>query len=349
MSPQLPSAPITAPPASDGGPVLEIRDLRTSFRLRRGTVRAVDGVDLRIGRGERVGIVGESGCGKSTLALSVMRLIHTPGASITGSVRLEGVELLALSEDQMTRVRGARAAMVYQDPYTFLNPVLRVGDQIAEALRAHRGMSREEARAETLSLLARLHLPHPAAILDAYPHQLSGGQRQRIVIGMAIACRPALLIADEPTTALDVTVQAQTLRLIRELVRDLGMSLLLISHDLSVVAALCDRVYVMYAGQIVESGPVDSLYGGAKHPYTAALLGATTTLLAPRRQFAVIPGAPPDLANPPDGCRFAARCPQRMARCADPPPTVPVARGWEASCWLPEPPAEPACGTETGS
>jgi len=320
--------------AANGEAVLEIEDLRTSFRLRRGTVRAVDGVDLFVRRSERVGIVGESGCGKSTLALSVMRLIQTPGASITGSVRLGGLDLLALAEDEMTQVRGARVAMVYQDPYTFLNPVFRVGDQIAESLIAHRGMSIADARTETLALLAKLQLPQPASIIDAYPHQLSGGQRQRIVIGMAIACRPALLIADEPTTALDVTVQAQTLRLIGRLVADLGMSLLLISHDLSVIAALCDRVYVMYAGQIVESGPVEALYGGARHPYTSALFGATTTLLDPKREFTVIPGAPPDLASPPSGCRFAVRCPHRMDRCAQPPPPFTAGPGWDARCWL---------------
>lgn len=314
--------------------VLEVRDLRTLYRLRRGTVRAVDGIDLVVRRGERVGVVGESGSGKSTLAFSLLRLIRPPGEVVGGKVLLEGVNLLSLSERETTEFRGARIGMVYQDPFTYLNPVLPVGEQIVESLITHRGMSRKQAREETIDLLARLDLPVPQKIIDAYPHQLSGGQRQRIVIGMAIACRPALLIADEPTTALDVTVQAQILELLNDLTRELGMALLLISHDLSVISAVCDRVYVMYAGQIVEAGPMAALYRSPKHPYTSALLGASATLMGRRQRFSVISGQPPDLANPPSGCRFADRCPFRMPVCADSPPHFPVEGAWSAACWL---------------
>ena len=319
---------------SDQLPVLEVMGLRTVYRLRRGMVQAVDGVDLTVNRRERVGVVGESGSGKSTLAFSIIRLILPPGEIVEGSVAVEGVDLLTLREEELNRVRGTRIAMIYQDPLTYLNPVLRIGDQIAESLITHQGMTRQEARAEVVHLLERLRLPSPRTLIDVYPHQLSGGQRQRVVIGIAIACRPALLIADEPTTALDVTVQAEILMLIDELVQELGMSLLLISHDLGVIASVCDRVNVMYAGQIIETGPSAALYQSPKHPYTAALLGASTTLLEPRRRFATIPGAPPDLVRPVAGCRFADRCPARMPICAEFPPAVQVGPEWQASCWL---------------
>jgi len=314
--------------------VLDVQDLHTIYRLRRRQVRAVDGVHLTVRRGERVGVVGESGSGKSTLAFSILRLLRPPGEIVGGRVVFEGLDLLSLGERQMTEVRGARIGLVYQDPFTYLNPVLTVGNQIMEPFVVHRQMSRQQAREETVRLLDRLELPSPRKVIDAYPHQLSGGQRQRVVIGMAIACRPTLLIADEPTTALDVTVQAQILELLNGLVQEFGMSLLLISHDLSVVSAVCDRVYVMYAGQIVESGPMAALSRSPHHPYTAALLGSSTTVLERKRRFSVIPGVPPDLANPPAGCRFADRCAFRMPVCGRVPPHFPIDDRWSAACWL---------------
>jgi len=314
--------------------ILEVESLRVEYRLRRSIVPAVDGVDLSVGGGERVGVVGESGSGKSTLAFSIMRLVRPPGVIAGGSIRLHGADLTTLSENEMIGVRGSEMAMIYQDPLTYLNPVLRVGDQIAESLISHRRLERREARNEAIRLLERLHLPSPRSIAEAFPHQLSGGQRQRIIIGIAIACRPKLLIADEPTTALDVTVQAEILKLIDELVVELGMSLLLISHDLAIVAALCERVYVMYAGRFVETGPIESVYRAPKHPYTEALLGASVTLLEPRSRFRTIPGAPPDLAHLRSGCRFADRCPLRMDICAQYPPAFPVGSNWTASCWV---------------
>jgi ABC-type dipeptide/oligopeptide/nickel transport system ATPase component len=267
---------VSAAPPDDV--LLEVRDLVVEYPSRRGAVQAVDGVDLDVRRGERVGIVGESGSGKSTLAFAILRLLRAPGRISRGSIRFEGVDLVRLDEAAIGRLRGARLAMVYQDPFTYLNPVMRVGAQVAEVLALHRGLSRAVAREAVVQLFARLDLPDPTALVDAFPHQLSGGQRQRVVIAMAVALQPALLVADEPTTALDVTVQAQILRLLESLVRDMGASLILISHDLGVVRAVCDRVCVMRAGRVVEVGAAELLLRQPRHPYTRSLLDATERL-----------------------------------------------------------------------
>jgi peptide/nickel transport system ATP-binding protein len=315
-------------------PLLEVDGLTVRYPGLRGAVTAVDGVRLEVGEGERVGLVGESGSGKSTVAFATSRLLRPPGEVAGGSVRFEGEDLLALDEAAMDRVRGARLGMVYQDPFTFLNPVLRVGDQVGEVLRAHSRAGRAEARERAVELLGRLGLEPAVAIARKYPHQLSGGQRQRVVIAMAAVAQPRLLIADEPTTALDVTVQAQILRLLARTVADLGSSLLLISHDLAVVRLMCERVYVMYAGRIVESGPTERLFASPRHPYTEALIRASSRALGEGGRFATIAGAPPDLRHPPAGCRFAERCPARIEECATSPNLRPVPEGGEVACWV---------------
>lgn len=314
-------------------PVLDVRNLSVVYPLRRGTIHAVDDVDLQLHRGERLGIVGESGSGKSTLAFSILRLLRPPGLITGGSIRFEGTDLAQLDERAMTRLRGSRLAMVYQDPFTYLNPVMRVGTQISEVLTTHRGLAGRDARVEVVRLLEHLDLSTPETLVHAYPHQLSGGQRQRIVIAMAVAMRPTLLVADEPTTALDVTVQAQILRLIKTLVTDLGASLLLISHDLGVVRAVCDRVAVMYAGKIVEVGMADSLLSSPKHPYTQALLAATTRLLDARdhpRPALAASGLPETWS----GCRFAHACPSRTELCQREPVLAGVGDRHAVACWL---------------
>lgn len=314
--------------------VLQISGLTVTYEGRQRQIHAVDDVSLRIGAGERVGIVGESGSGKSTLAFAIMKLLRPPGRITAGSILFENRDLAQLDEKAMQRVRGSRVAMIYQDPFTYLNPVMRVGDQIAELFTAHTRASRRDARRSVLALLEQLDLPNPATLIDAYPHQLSGGQRQRIVIGMAVALNPTLLVADEPTTALDVTVQAQILGVLRQVVDRLGASLILITHDISVVRAVCDRVVVMYAGKLVEVGPARSVLENSGHPYTAALLASSRRLTDGRKPFASIDGSPPDLADPPRGCRFAPRCPFVMEKCAEPPPLFPLGPGHAAACWL---------------
>jgi oligopeptide/dipeptide ABC transporter ATP-binding protein len=315
-------------------PLLAVRDLVVHLFTDAGVVRAVDGVSLSIAPGEAVALVGESGCGKSMTALSLMRLARPPARILGGEVSFEGNDLLALEEPAMRRLRGGRMAMVFQDPMTFLNPLMRVGDQIAEAVMLHQGKPRRAAREVALAALARVRIPAPASVIDYYPHQLSGGMRQRVLIAMAISSEPALLIADEPTTALDVTVQAQIMRLLRELRRELGSAMLLITHDLGLVAAYCDRVYVMYAGQIVETQDVVGLFRTPRHPYTRALLRST---LGPERRvdgFESIEGQPPSLIAPPAGCRFHPRCGERLARCASEAPPVRRAGESDARCWL---------------
>ena len=314
--------------------LLEVADLHTHIPTSRGTVRAVDGVSLRIEAGEAVALVGESGCGKSVTALSIMRLLRPPARTISGTVRFEGEDLLALPADAMRRIRGARIAMVFQDPMTYLNPLMRVGAQIAEAVALHQGASAKVARMRAQDALERVRVPSPARALELYPHQLSGGMRQRVLIAIAIACRPALLIADEPTTALDVTIQAQIMRLLAELRRELGSALVLITHDLGLVAEFCDQVNVMYAGQIVESADVRTLFAAPGHPYTQALLRSTLTTERRSAEFTAIEGQPPDLASPPPGCRFHPRCSRALARCAsEPPPVFASVRG-VSRCWL---------------
>ncbi len=317
-------------------PLLEVRGLRVEYPSRAGALVAVDGIDFSIGTGERVGLVGESGSGKSSAAFAIAGLLRAPGRIASGSVRFEGQELLELDSDGMNRLRGTRMAMVYQDPFTFLNPVLTVGDQVTEVLRSHRLLGPGKARAETQAAFERLGLTPASVVTKKYPHQLSGGQRQRVVIAMAAIANPRLLIADEPTTALDVTVQAQILDQLSRTVDEIQSSLLLISHDLAVIRLMCDRVYVMYAGQVVESGTAEQIFDSPRHPYTQALVRASRRQLDEDGRFPTIPGSAPDLRHPPRGCRFASRCPFRFDRCTEAPPLIPRGDGGRAACWLPE-------------
>lgn len=329
-----------APATLRSEPVLEVEELRTWFETDEGVARAVDGVSFSLREGETLGLVGESGSGKSVTALSILRLVaQPPGRILPGSsVRLRGEELLEASGSRMRRVRGGEIGMVFQEPSTSLNPVLRVGDQVAEALRRHRGMSGRALRDEVVRLLDRVGIPEPERRARGYPHQLSGGMRQRVVIAMAISCRPAVLIADEPTTALDVTIQAQILELLEDLQAEFGMALLLITHDLGVVAQVADRVAVMYAGQVVEEAPVDELFRRPRHPYTEGLLLAVPDPDAPRDRLAVIPGTVPSPIRWPTGCRFHPRCPWGWDRCAGEHPPL-LAEGSAGSrCWLLEEP-----------
>jgi oligopeptide/dipeptide ABC transporter ATP-binding protein len=317
--------------------LLEIDGLSVSYGGAPAPMLAVDDVSLTVGHGERVGLVGESGSGKSSVAFAVTQLLRAPGQVVAGHAVFEGTDLLRLDDDGMNRVRGARLGMVYQDPFTFLNPVMRVGDQVAEVLRTHRQLTAEQARERTLALLERLGLRPGPVSARKFPHQLSGGQRQRVVIAMAIVAEPTLIIADEPTTALDVTVQAQILRLLSRSVDEIESSLLLISHDLSVIRLMCRRVYVMYAGQIVETGDTEAIFTAPRHPYTAALVAASERALDEWSRFPTITGVPPDLRHPPTGCRFADRCAYRMEICDRPPALRPTPAGGLVACWLEQP------------
>jgi peptide/nickel transport system ATP-binding protein len=305
-------------------PPLDVRDLRTTLFTRRGEMKAVDGLSLTVGAGETVALVGESGCGKSLSALSIMRLLPDPPARIVGGeVRLNGRDIVALSEDDMLNVRGKEIGMIFQDPMSSLNPVATIEKQIVEVLTAHSDLGRRAARARAHELLELVGMPDAARRLDAYPHQLSGGMCQRVVIAMAIACSPSVLIADEPTTALDVTVQAQVLALLKKLQADAGMAMIFITHDLGVVAETADRVVVMYAGRKVEEATVDDLFEAPLHPYTVGLIGATPTPGAERAErLADIPGMVPPLNALPQGCAFAPRCKRVMARCLGERPTL---------------------------
>jgi peptide/nickel transport system ATP-binding protein len=317
--------------------LLEVEDLTVTLATRRGPAAAVRRVSFARERGETLGLVGESGCGKSMTALALMGLLPER-AEVSGAVRLEGRDLLALPEPELCRLRGDRIAMVFQEPMTSLNPLHPVGRQIAEPLRLHRGLGPAEARAEAIRLLDRVGLPDPARRADAYPHQLSGGQRQRAMIAMALSCDPDILIADEPTTALDVTIQRQILDLIGELVAERGMALVLISHDLGVIAETVGRVMVMYGGAVVESGPVEAVFADLAHPYARGLFGAMPKLGegrvgAGRRRLATIAGTVPELADLPHGCTFADRCALVIDACrAAPPPALPVGPEHTAAC-----------------
>jgi len=306
-------------------PLLSVRDLKVQFRTDRALVRAVDGVSFDVHAGETLAVVGESGSGKSVTAMSILRLIESQGGSIAGgSIKFRGKELLALSEAEMRHVRGNDIAMIFQEPMTSLNPVYTIGNQIGETLRLHRRMSESEARQEAIRLLELVNMPDPEQRIDGYPHQLSGGMRQRVMIAMALSCRPKLLIADEPTTALDVTVQAQILELMQELQERLGMAILLITHDLGVVATNADEVAVMYAGRIVEQASVIDLFEAPKHPYTAGLL-ASLPQLDKRTQLIPIAGNVPDASRLPTGCPFHPRCVFRLELCSEvDPPLEPV-------------------------
>jgi len=320
-------------------PLLEISGLRTSFHTRDGIVRAVDGIDFVVDRGEIMGLVGESGCGKSVTSLSIMRLVAAPGVIEGGEVLFGGQDLLTLSPDEMRRIRGERISMIFQQPTSSLNPVWDVGTQIEEVLRIHRGMKGKAAEARTLELLRMVGIPDPARRLKAYPHEMSGGMAQRIMIAMALACEPELLIADEPTTALDVTIQAQILDLMRNLRDETGTAIILITHDLGVVAEMCDRVAVMYAGEIVEQADVVSLFREPLHPYTRGLIGSIPVLGDTRDELAVIPGNVPNLINLPAGCRFAPRCTARIDEGIDNafddhPALLPVRPEHDVRCWI---------------
>jgi peptide/nickel transport system ATP-binding protein len=329
--------------------LLEIEDLVTEFRTEHGTVRAVDGVSFEIPRRKTLGVVGESGCGKSVTALSVMRLIADPPGRIAGGkIKYDGKDLLGLDEPSMRKIRGNRIAMIFQEPMTSLNPVFTVGDQVAEAVRLHQKKSRAEAMAVAIEMFKRVGIPAPDERVHNYPHQLSGGMRQRVMIAMALACKPDLLIADEPTTALDVTIQAQILDLLHQLQTDLGMSVMLITHDLGVVAETCDEVVVMYAGRIVERAATEVLFAAPRHHYTAGLLrsvpsytGSGDTPAAPgaRGRLTEIKGMVPALWSLPKGCKFADRCPAVKDRCrAEEPPLVELGAS-RVRCWYPAPAA----------
>lgn len=302
--------------------LIEVSELRTHFTTEGEVARAVDGVTFSIGKGETLGLVGESGCGKSVTALSLMRLIpDPPGRIVSGEILLEGRNLVTLKESEMRRVRGNRISMVFQEPMTSLNPVFRAGSQIAEAAMLHQKISHREARERTIEMLARVEIPAPAERFGEYPHQLSGGMKQRVMIAMALVCNPSLLIADEPTTALDVTIQAQILRLLRDLQKELGMSILLITHDLGVVAETAHRVAVMYAGKIVELADVYSLFARPLHPYTRALLESIPKLGEKKRRLSVIPGEVPNPLSFPSGCRFHPRCDYAAEVCKEKEPS----------------------------
>jgi oligopeptide/dipeptide ABC transporter ATP-binding protein len=317
--------------------LLEVRNLSTHFRTSEGILRAVDAVSLEVRAGETVGIVGESGSGKSVTARSIMRLIATPSGYIaSGSIEFEGRDLLSLNEIEMQRIRGARISMVFQDPMTFLNPIMTVGAQVAEVIRLHRRLRGKHLENNVIDALRQARVPTPETLTHFYPHQLSGGMRQRVLIAIAMACSPALLIADEPTTALDVTIQAQILRILKNIVRRDNTALLLITHDLGVIAGMCDRVYVMYAGQIVEEADVVTLFERPKHPYTQGLLRSVTPKPKSADRFPSIEGHVPNLLSPPSGCRFHPRCPQSMPICREKDPMVMLAdpRRIGAACWL---------------
>jgi oligopeptide/dipeptide ABC transporter ATP-binding protein len=320
-------------------PLLEVKGLKTYFYTEDGIVRAVDGVNFEVYPGEVLGLVGESGCGKSVTSLSIMRLIAKPGRVDAGEILLDGENLLDLPEDEMIKVRGNRISMIFQQPQTALNPVFRVGDQLSEVLSVHQDLGREAGRKRAVALLRLVGVPDPERRVDAYPHELSGGMAQRVMIAMALACVPELLIADEPTTALDVTIQAQILDLMRDLRRDMGTSVILITHDLGVVAEMAERVAVMYAGEIVEQAEVNALFDEPLHPYTQGLIGSIPVLGEIKDKLDVIPGSVPNLVNLPPGCRFAPRCQARLKYactiCAEVKPELEeVKPGHHVRCWL---------------
>jgi peptide/nickel transport system ATP-binding protein len=320
-------------------PLLEVSGLRTSFATRDGLVRAVDGISFSVDRGEIMGLVGESGCGKSVTSLSIMRLVPPPGRTEAGSVLFEGRDLLTLPPEQMRSIRGQQLAMIFQQPTSSLNPVWDVGRQIGETLEIHKGMRPRDARLRALELLRVVGIPDPERRLRSYPHELSGGMAQRVMIAMALACEPELLIADEPTTALDVTIQAQILDLLRNLRDELGTAIILITHDLGVVAEMCDRVAVMYAGEIVEQTDVGRLFSDPRHPYTRGLIGSIPVPGMIDRELVVIPGNVPNLIDLPGGCRFAPRCLTRVEEdvslAPDHHPELrPIESGHDVRCWL---------------
>jgi oligopeptide transport system ATP-binding protein len=318
-----PNGSTNGPARATAEPMLRVRGLKTHFFTADGVVRAVDGVDFEIRRGQTMGLVGESGSGKSVTSLSIMRLISPPGRIVEGEIVLDGTDLVHLDEDEMYNVRGNRISMIFQEPMTSLNPVFTVGDQISEAVLVHQKVSKEQAKKRAVEMLGLVGIPQPSARYKAYPHEMSGGMRQRVMIAMALACSPEMLIADEPTTALDVTIQAQILELMKELQQRNHTGLLLITHDLGVVAEMADEVCVMYAGQIVEQADVVKLFQDPKHPYTQGLLASIPKLaMDPSQRLNVIQGTVPNLLRIPVGCRFAPRCPYAMPICREVDPLL---------------------------
>jgi oligopeptide transport system ATP-binding protein len=331
--------------------LLDVKNLTTRFKTKEGYVKAVNGVSFQINEGEAVGIVGESGSGKSVTSLSILRLLPVPPAEIAdGSVLFEDKDLVDLNESEMRHIRGGKIAMIFQDPISSLNPVLNIESQLMEPLQLHLGLRGQEARNRVRELLEAVGIPDAPRRMRDYPHQFSGGMRQRVMIAIAIAANPKLLIADEPTTALDVTVQAQILELIARLRRDLNTAVILITHDLGVVAGVTDRILVMYAGHIAEHAPTEELFADPRHPYTLGLLGAVPRLDAVRgSELVTIPGSPPDLLHPPEGCPFQPRCPFRIDRCKAYPPDLQVGPRHTAACWVDvRDPAEQARAAEKG-
>lgn len=325
--------------------ILEVKGLKTQFFTESGIVRAVDGIDFYVKRGEVLGIVGESGCGKSVTSLSIMRLIGQPGKIIEGQIIFDNEDILQLSESRMVKIRGNRISMIFQQPQSCLNPVFRVGDQLSEVLFIHQDLGKEAGQKRAVELLSMVGIPEPESRVNAFPHEMSGGMAQRVMIAMALACVPELLIADEPTTALDVTIQAQILDLMRNLRSKMETSIILITHDLGVVAEMCDRVVVMYAGRIVEEAPVVELFATPKHPYTAALIGSTPILGQAEKDLVTIPGSVPNLIKLPEGCKFSPRCLPRIENsleiCTEEEPELKsIGPNRKVRCWLYEEGAE---------
>ena len=317
-------------------PLIDVQDLRTHFFTEDGVVQAVDRVSFQIEPGQKMGLVGESGCGKSVTALSIMRLIpDPPGKIVGGKILFDGKDLVQLSQQEMRNIRGGSISMIFQDPMTSLNPVFTVGDQIDEAIQLHQGLEPEEAREKTIEILEMVRIANPERIADNYPHELSGGMRQRCMIAMALSCRPQLLIADEPTTALDVTIEAQILELIDDLNKRLNTALLLITHDMGVIAETCEKVAVMYGGNIVEMADARTLFSDPQHPYTRGLLGSIPSLAVEKENLKIIPGSVPDLINPPSGCRFHPRCTYCKEPCKKScPDLVDVGNGHYVACFI---------------
>jgi peptide/nickel transport system ATP-binding protein/oligopeptide transport system ATP-binding protein len=319
-------------------PLLSVQDLRVSFATEEGTVQAVDGVSFDLAPGEVLAVVGESGSGKSVTAMTLMGLTRSPNARFEGTAQYKGTELIGASEDELRRVRGAEIAMIFQDPMTSLNPVQRIGKQIVEQIQEHEGLPDQQARERTVELLERVGIPRARERVDNYPHEFSGGMRQRVMIALALSCSPSVLIADEPTTALDVTIQAQILQRMRDLREETGAAVILVTHDLGVVADIADRIAVMYAGRIVEQGTLDQIFYDPQHPYTWGLLGSITRVDKPRPdRLPAIAGLPPSLANRPEGCHFRPRCPHEFGKCTEVPPLearLPDQPDHRDRCWL---------------
>jgi peptide/nickel transport system ATP-binding protein/oligopeptide transport system ATP-binding protein len=319
-------------------PLLSVKDLRVSFATEEGVVQAVDGVSFDLAAGEVLAVVGESGSGKSVTAMTLMGLTRSSNARFEGTAHYKGAELIGASEDELRRIRGAEIAMIFQDPMTSLNPVQRVGHQIVEQIQEHEGLPDQQARERTVELLERVGIPRARERVDNYPHEFSGGMRQRVMIALALSCNPSVLIADEPTTALDVTIQAQILQRMRDLREESGAAIVLVTHDLGVVADIADRIAVMYAGRIVEEGTLDEIFYDPQHPYTWGLLGSITRVDKPRpERLPAIAGLPPSLANRPEGCHFRPRCPHEFSECPKVPPLEARVQGQPEHrdrCWL---------------